>query len=154
MARQPNRSVNTKQDISSIDAIQHNDPVGAKKVIVTQPTVVRAVAASESVGAGRLVLISATSYGLDMIGRVYDPSKVYMKGDVASETADIYLALEDNITGTFDASNWKKVAAKSIPGIPCSDPSVVSTGRWHNAVTVAGFLVDDDSAIEYTRIRD
>lgn len=154
MARQPNRSVETKQDIGAIDAIQHNDPVGAKKVITIQPTVSRTTGASEAIGAGKLVLIGAASYGLDMIGRVYDISLTYMKGDVISETADVYLALEDNITGTFDASKWKKVAPKSITGIPCPNPSVVSTGRWHNAITVAGWLVDDDSSIQYTRIRD
>ena len=154
MARQPNRSVDTKQDIGAISAIQHNDPAGAQKNLTVQPVVARTTGASEAVGAGRLVLIAAASYGLDMVGRAYDPSKNYVKGDVVSETADVYLALEDNITGTFDASRWKKVAPKSIAGIPCPNPSVVSTGRWHNAITVAGWLIDDDSSIQYTRIRD
>lgn len=154
MARQPNRSVDTKQDISAIDAIQHNDPVGAKKAIIVQPTVSKATLANEAVGAGKLVLIAAASYGLDMVGRAYSAAATYMKGDVVSETADVYLALEDNITGAFDVSKWRRVAPKAIAGIPCPNPSVVSTGRWHNAITVAGWLVDDDSSIQYTRIRD
>lgn len=154
MARQPNRSINTKQDLGAVDAIQHNDAVGAQKNINVQPTVSRTTTASEPIGAGKLVLIAATSYGLDMVGRAYDSSKVYMRGDVVSETADVYLAMEDNITGTFDTSKWRRVAPKSIAAIPCTNPAVVSTGRWHNAITVAGFLVDDDSTIEYTRIRD
>lgn len=154
MAREPNRSVKTKQDISAIDAIQHNDPVGAKKTIIVQPTVVRATSASEAVGAGKLVLIASATYGLDMIGKAYSSGNTYQKGDVAETGGFVYLALEDGITGTFDASKWKKVAIKSIAGIPCPNPSVVSTGRWHNAITVSGWLVDDDSSIEYTRIRD
>lgn len=154
MARQPNRSVRTKQDISAIDAIQHNDPVGAKKAIIVQPTVVRATLASENVGAGKLVLIASATYGLDLVGKAYNASQTYMRGDVVSETASVYLAMEDRITGAFDASKWKKVADKAIAGIACPNPSVVSTGRWHNAITVAGWLVDDDSEIEYTRIRD
>lgn len=154
MAKQPNRSINTKQDLGAIPAIEYNDAVGAQKNITVQPTVSRTTTASEAVGAGRLVLIAATSYGLDMVGRAYDPAKTYQQGDVVSETADVYMAMQDNITGTFDASKWRKVAPKTITGIPCSNPSVVSTGRWHNAVTVAGWLVDDDSTIEYTRIRD
>lgn len=154
MAKQPNRGINTQQDLGAIDAIQHNDPTGSKKTMQIQPTVVRATSASEGVGAGRLVLIAAATYGLDLVNRVYDTGKTYMKGDVVSYSTDVYLAQEDNITGTFDASKWKKVAPKQITGIPCPNPSVVSTGRWHNAITVAGFLVDDDSTIEYTRIRD
>jgi hypothetical protein len=154
MAKQPNRSINTQQDISAMDAIQHNDPVGAKKVIVVQPTVARATAALEPVGAGKLILIAATSYNLVMTGRDYDSSKTYMKGDVVANGTSVYIANEDNITGAFDASLWIKKADKTISAIPCVNPSVVSTGRWHNSISVAGFLVDDDSAIEYTRIRD
>lgn len=154
MAKQPQRSISTKQDLGAVDAIKYNDAVGADKVIVVQPTVVKATLANENVGAGKLVLIAAASYGLDLVGRAYNSSNVYQKGDVVSETADVYLALQDGITGTFDATKWKRVAAKAIASIPCPNPSVVSTGRWHNAVTVAGFLVDDDSSIDYVRIRD
>jgi hypothetical protein len=154
MAKEPNRSINTKQDLGAIDAIQHNDAVGAKKVMVVEATIVRATAASENVGAGRLVKLSATPYGLDLVGKVYAPAATYQRGDVVSETASVYLAQEDNITGTFDATKWRKVADKVIAGIPSAVGAVVSTGRWHNAVTVAGWLVDDESAIEYTRIRD
>ena len=154
MAKEPNRGINTKQDLGSIDAIQHNDAVGAKKVMVVEPTIVRATTASENVGAGRLVKLSATPYGLDMVGRVYDSAKTYMQGDIVSETASIYMAYEDNITGAFDASKWRKVAAKTIAGIPSAVGAIVSTGRWHNAITVAGWLVDDESTIEFTRTRD
>ena len=62
MAKEPNRSVNTKQDLGSIDAIQHNDAVGAKKVMVIQPTPKDVYAANSAVGAGKLILIAAGPY--------------------------------------------------------------------------------------------
>ena len=154
MAKEPNRSINTKQDISSMDAIQHNDPVGAKKVIVVQATPARTCTANEAVGAGKLILIAATSYSLIMTGRTYDTTKVYQQGDIAVNGSTVYLCSQDRVTGTFDASKWVAKAASTIASIPCANPSVVSTGRWHNSISVAGFLIDDDSAIEYTRIRD
>lgn len=154
MAKQPNRSVNTQQDISAIDAIQHNDPTGAKKVVVVQPTPARTCGALEPVGAGKLILIAATSYNLVLTGKAYDGAKTYQKGDIVSNGGSVYLANEDKITGTFDASKWIKKAPDTISAIPCPNPSVVSTGRWHNSISVAGFLIDDDSSIEYTRIRD
>jgi hypothetical protein len=154
MAKQPNRNVNTNQDLGSIEAIQYNDAVGAKKVIIVEPTIVRPTAASENVGAGRLVKLSATPYGLDLVGRIYDVTMTYMQGDVVTFGADVYLAQDDKITGTFDDTKWRKVAAKQVLGIPSAVGAIVSTGRWHNAVTVAGWLVDDESTIEFTRIRD
>jgi len=154
MAKQPNRSVNTRQDISAIDAIQHNDAVGAKKAIIVQPTIAKTTTAGEAVGAGRLVLIAATSYNLTMVGRDYNAAFTYQQGDVAVSGGFVYLCNADNVTGAFDSSKWVQKASATISAIPCANPSVVSTGRWHNAVSVAGFLVDDESAIEYTRIRD
>jgi len=67
----------------------------------------------------------------------------------------VYLATRDNITGTFDATDgWRKVADSTVAGIPAVVGDVVSTGRWHNSISVAGFLVDDESEIQYSRIRD
>ena len=154
MAKQPNRSVNTKQDLGSIDALKYNDAVGADKVIVVQPTPARAYSANEPVGAGKLILIAAGPYDLKMLGRAYSTSNQYQQGDIVTNGGFVYLAMQDQITGTFDASKWKQVAADTIAAIPCPANSVISTGRWHNAISVAGFLIDDDSAIEYTRIRD
>jgi hypothetical protein len=154
MAKEPNRSVNTKQDLGSIDAIQHNDAVGAKKVMVVQPTPQRTCAANEAVGAGKLILIAATSYNLVMTGRDYDTAKVYQQGDIAVNGGVVYLCQQDQVTGTFDATKWSAKAASTISAIPCANPSVVSTGRWHNSISVAGFLIDDESSIGYNRIRD
>ncbi|HBI01515.1 MAG TPA: hypothetical protein DDY18_07810 [Flavobacterium sp.] len=154
MAKKPNRSVNTNQDLGAIDAIKYNDAVGADKVIVVQPTPARAYSANEPVGAGKLILIAAGPYTLSMLGKAYDSARTYQQGDVVTQGGFVYLAMQDAITGTFDSAKWKNVAPDVIAAIPCPANSVVSTGRWHNAISVAGFLIDDDSSIEYTRIRD
>lgn len=154
MAREPNRNVDTKQDLGSIDAIQHNDAVGAKKVIVVQPTPSRPYTANEPVGAGRLILIAATSYNLIMAGRAYDPTASYQQGDIATNGGLVYLCQQDQVTGAFDATKWTSKAPDTISAIPCNANSVVSTGRWHNSISVAGFLIDDESHISYARIRD
>lgn len=154
MAKEPVRSVSTKQDLGSIDAIQHNDAVGAKKVMVVQPTPTKAISANEQVGAGKLILIAAGPYDLIMAGKNYDPAKTYKQGDVAVSGGNVYMASQDNITGTFDASKWVLKAPATISAIPCPANSVVSTGRWHNSISVAGFLVDDESEIKLSGIRD
>jgi hypothetical protein len=154
MAKQPGRSVNTNQDLGSIDAIKYNDAVGADKVIIVQPTVVRATTANEQVGAGKLILIAAGPYNLVMAGKAYSSSNQYQKGDIVVDSGNVYMANEDKITGTFDATKWILKAPATITGIPCSANSVVSTGRWHNSISVAGFLVDDDSEIKLSGIRD
>lgn len=154
MAKEPNRKVDTKQDLGSIDAIQHNDATGTKKVMVVQPTVVRATTANEPVGAGKLILIAATTYNLVMAGRDYNASNTYQQGDIAVSSGRVYLCNADQVTGAFDATKWIDKAPSTITGINAPANSVVSTGRWHNAVSVTGFLVDDESSISYARIRD
>jgi hypothetical protein len=154
MAKQPNRIHNTQQDLGSIDAISYNDAVGANKGILVQPTVVRAAAANEQVGAGKLILIAAGPYNLVMAGKDYSSSNTYQRGDIAVSGGRVYMANEDRITGTFDASKWIDKAPAVITAIPCPANSVVSTGRWHNSISVAGFLVDDDSEIKLSGIRD
>jgi hypothetical protein len=72
-------------------------------------------------------------------------NKTYRKGDVVTNGTSIYMATEDNITGTFDATHWQKVADKQIGPIAVVAGSTVCTGRWHNTVTANGFLVDDES---------
>jgi len=152
--KQPGRKVKTHQDLGSIEAISYNDSAGAKKVIIISAPIKKTVAANEELPFGSLVKITGTSYTLDLINRSYSVTKTYQKGDIISESSDIYMALEDRITGTFDSTKWKKVAPKQIASIPCNAGTVVSLGRWHNTVTVVGFLVDDDSQMDYTRVRD
>jgi hypothetical protein len=152
--KEPVRKVKTRQDLGAIEAIEYNDAAGAKKIIIVEPPVLKAVGASENVGPGRLVKVTGTSYTLDLLGKAYDSGATYQKGDIVSETASVYMALEDGITGAFDVSKWKKVADKQVGPVTITAGSIVSTGRWHNTVTGAGFLVDDESYIPHTRVRD
>lgn len=152
--KSPIRTISTRQDLGSIEAIKYNDATGAGKVIIVEPAIQRTVGASEIVGPGKYVKVTGTSYTLDLLGKAYSAAATYQRGDVVSQGADIYLAMEDSITGVFDASKWRRVAPKQISAIPIVAGSVVTTGRWHNTVTAAGFLVDDDSMIAHIRVRD
>jgi len=152
--KQPSRTVKTKQDLGSIPAIKYNDAAGADKIVIVEPVVKRAVAGGEAVGAGKYVKVTGAAYTLDLIGRAYAVATIYQKGDVVSNGADIYMALQDGITGAFDATKWRRVAPKAVGPVAIAAGSVVCTGRWHNSVTEAGFLVDDDSDITHARSRD
>lgn len=154
-AKRPQRAVTTTDfDLGSIAAHRWNDTTGADKVIVVEPVVKRAVLANEVVGAGQLVKVTGTTYTLDLLGRAYDVAKTYQKGDVVTSGAVVYLAMQDQITGVFDATKWKNVAPKQVGPVTIVAGAVVGTGRWHNTVTGAGFLVDEDSQIPHIRVRD
>lgn len=150
----PVRRTQAKQDLGAIESIKYNDAAGADKTIIVEPVVSRPVLASEIVGAGKYVKVTGTSYTLDLIGKAYDTGITYQKGDVVSQGTDIYLSMNDNVTGAFDADKWKKVAPKTVGPVAIAAGSVVCTGRWHNSVTEAGFLVDDESDITHYRVRD
>lgn len=150
----PIRTASSRQDLGSIEAIAYNDAAGSRKVIIVDAPVSRVVAVNENVGAGKFVRITGSTYTLDLIGKDYNASNTYQRGDVVANGSYVYLCQQDSVTGTFDASKWMQVADKQIASIPVNPYTVVTTGRWHNTVTVAGFLIDDESSIPYTRIRD
>lgn len=152
--KEPIRNADSRQDIGAIDAITYNDATGAWKTIIVEPVVKRAVSGGEIVGPGKYVKVTGTSYTLDLLGKAYSASITYKRGDVVTESGDIYMALEDDVTGTFDASKWRKVAPKQVGPVTITAGAVVCTGRWHNTVTGAGFLVDDNSEIKHTNLRD
>lgn len=141
-------------DLGEVELLKYNEATGATKVMIIQPDIIKTTLASEIVGAGKLVKIAAVgTYNLELNGRDYSSSSFYNRGDVVANGANVYMALEDNITGTFDATRWKEVAAKTITGIPNAAGDVVSTGKWHNAISVAGFLVEDDTDIPFISAR-
>lgn len=152
--KEPVRNTKARQDIGAIQSIKYNDQAGADKVMIVEPVVQKPVGAGEIVGAGKYVKVSGTSYTLDLLGRAYDSALTYYKGDVVSEGSNIYQANQDNITGTFDASKWTLKAPKQVGPVSVTAGSVVCTGRWHNSVSVAGFLVADESDIKHIRVRD
>lgn len=152
--KEPIRNASSRQDIGAIQAIKYNDAAGSDKVIIIEPVIKAAVGAGDNIGAGKYVKIIGTTYTLDLIGKAYSAISIYQKGDIVTNTTYIYMAEQDNITGAFDVTKWKKVADKSIGPITINAGAVVSTGRWHNCVTTAGWLVDDMSEIKHMRVRD
>lgn len=154
MAREPKRKITVEQDLGAIEALKYNDAIGGIKMMVIQPVIKKAVGINEIVGAGKLVKITGTNYTLDLLGKAYSATSKYQKGDVVTNGGFVYLCNEDNVTGAFDATKWILKADKTIGPIPINAGETVSTGRWHNSVSVAGFLVDDESEIPYVRIRD
>lgn len=152
--KEPVRKVKARQDLGAIEAAEYNDAAGAKKVFIVEPPVTRAVGASENVGAGKYVKVTGTSYTLDLLDKAYDAGETYQLGDIVTNGGNVYIATQDEITGAFDASKWRKVATKQVGPVTVAAGSIVCTGRWHNSVTGAGFLVDDESFIPHTRVRD
>jgi len=153
-AKDPIRRVRARQDIGAQESIRYNDATGADKVIIVEPAIARPVAAAEPIGSGKYVKVTGASYTLDALGKAYVPANTYQIGDVVENGGFIYIADKDDITGAFDATQWRKVAPKTVGPIAITAGSVVTTGRWHNTVTVAGFLVDDESDIRHFRVRD
>jgi len=153
--KDPIRTIRTRADLAKKDMIKYNDAAGADKVFIIEPPIKRAVTGGEAVGPGKYVKITSANYTLDLVGRAYDNSKTYRKGDIVSEGTDIYRANVDILEPeAFEADNWVKVAPKQIAAIPAPSGAVVTTGRYHNTVTTAGFLVDDDSEISFQSVRD
>ena len=151
MKLKPKRQGVNQEDFGSIEAHSYNEPAGSRKIIVVDPVVKKAVTGAENVGFGRYVKVTGTSYTLDCVGKVYDAGATYRQGDIVTSGAFIYMATEDNITGAFDAGKWQKVADKQIGPVTITAGAVVCTGRWHNTVSVDGFLVDDESHFSPSR---
>lgn len=143
----PYRKVDTRKDLGGIEAANYNEATGSRKEMIVEPYVIRAVAANELIGQGRMVKVIGTSYTLDLLGQDYDAGRVYNRGELVAQTGSIYRATETGITGTFDTTKWIKVADKVVGPIAIEAGSTVTTGRWHNTVTVQGWLVDDESRI-------
>jgi len=151
-ARSLRKSANP--DLGSLTAHQHNEAAGAQKCIIVEPAIERAVIADEQVGPGRLIKISVVGpYSLKLLGKAYAPGNKYGFADIVTDGGFIYTASEDNITGAFDSDKWIKVAPDTITGIPADIGDVIPTGRWHNAIDKAGFLVEDDTHIAHNRQR-
>lgn len=135
-------------DMEHIQNVIYNEAAGAQKNITVEPVVKRATIANEQVGFGAYVKVAAgtTAYGMDCLGKAHDAGATYRRGDIVTQGTDVYVANQDiRDAHAFDAGEWTKVAPKQILAIPTYGGAVVSTGKWHNAITVAGFLLDDES---------
>lgn len=143
------------QDPNKVAVEGYNEACGAHKYMEVHPACSKVVVADEIVGAGKLVKLSAAGpYSLKCLGRAYDPAKKYMFGDIAVNAGKVYISNADNVTGAFDAAKWIAKADAVVAGIVAAAGDVVSTGRWHNAISVAGHLVDDDTIISWASQRN
>lgn len=146
------------KDLGAVGSEVYNEAAGANKVMIVQPDIKGPYAANTKIGQGRLVKITAAGvYSLVATGIDYDPTASYVYGSVAVQDGSVWVMSESKlnqvVTGTFDAQYWSKVAPAVIAGIPNAAGDVVSTGRWHNSINVAGFIVEDDTAIRFNRVR-
>jgi hypothetical protein len=142
--RRKNKSV---QDMGLLENVVYNESAGAKKVIIIEPVVKAAVGSSDSYAFGSYVKVTGTAYTLDCLGKAYDTSKTYRRGDLVTQSSNVYISNTDGVTGTFDASHWTLMSAKSIGPVTITAGAVVCVGKWHNTVSVAGFLIEEESII-------
>jgi len=152
----PTRSIkrSPNQDTGEVAVEGYNEAAGAHKVIMVQPACSKATLASENVGAGRLVKLAvAGPYSLLCVGRNHDITKKYNIGDIVVNAGKVYMCNKDNTIGPFDANFFIAKANSTVAGIVAAAGDIVSTGRWHNAISVAGHLVDDDTIISWSSQR-
>jgi len=143
--REPKRKPDSFNDINTISDVTYNEASGAKKVMIIEPVVTKAVIATDSYDFGSYVKVTGTTYTLDCLGKAHSALSTYNIGDIVTTGGFIYRATENKISGVFNASSWIQVSSKVIGPISISAGAVVSTGRWHNTVSAIGFLVEDPS---------
>ena len=69
-------------DLGMAGISKYNEAAGADKVIIVEAAIERAVLADEIVGAGKLVKVAAAgTYDLKLLGRGFDATKDYQKGE-------------------------------------------------------------------------
>jgi hypothetical protein len=136
------------KDPFSIQNEIYNEATGAVKQIIVEPVVKNSVTADTQIPFGAYVKITGTSYTLRLLGKDYDTNRVYRKYDRVVQSGRIWIAQEDNVTGTFDANMWADVAPSTVGPVTVVAGSVVCCGRYHNNVNAIGFLIDDDSEIK------
>ena len=151
------RSSSKSHDSASVDNSVYNEAAGGNKVIVIQPDIKGLYVANSPIGAGKLIKIAvAGTYDLVMAGKAFSAATAYKKGSVVVNTGSVYvcdIAESEKAFGAFDPEQWTKVAPATIAGIPNAAGDVISTGRWHNSISVAGFIVEDDTNIGLSRVQ-
>ncbi len=148
------RVFNMTWDMEYIQNAIYNQSTGAQKGISVEPVVKSVYIANTQIEFGSYIKVAAgtTAYTMDCVGKAYDTAyEHYRRGDVVTNGGFVYVANQDFqsgiAAGAFDANKWTKVASKTIAAIPVSGGQTISTGKYHNAVNVNGFLVDDETSI-------
>jgi len=147
-----NTSYNWVSD--DIQNLIFNHAVGAQKNISVEPVIKSTYTASDIVPFGSLVKLNAaaTSYNMLCLGRAFSGASSYRIGNIVTQGGNIYIANVDiQIGHAFTATEWILVASATISGIPVTGGSTVCVGKYHNAVSEAGFLVEDDSTFGQRR---
>ena len=139
-------------DLDHIGNIIFNEAAGAQMNLNVEPVISRTYTANTPIQYGSYIKVATgtTAYTMDCIGKAYDPAYTnYKRGDLVTNSGNIYIATISFVSGvaagTFDATKWTKVAAKQIANIPVTGGAVVCVGKYHNAISVSGFVVDDTS---------
>ena len=158
ITRNPRRPIrshkNPVQDFGEMASNRYNEMAGADKVMIVQPDIEKATIADDDVGAGRYIKVAATGvYNLSCINKAHSKTRRYLVGDIAVNAGSVYMCNTDGTIGDFDTTKWEKKALSVISSIPCNAGDIISTGMWHNSISVAGFLVADDTAISWTSQR-
>jgi hypothetical protein len=135
------------KDPASIMNEVYNEPSGSYKMMIVEPVVKRAVLATEKLPFGSYVRVTGTTYTLQLLDKAYSASAVYRRNSIVTQGGFVWIAEDDNLTGTFDASKWRNVAPATVGPVTVTAGSVVCLGRYHNNCNAAGFLVEDDSEI-------
>lgn len=151
------RSAKTSKDSGAIANELYNEAAGANKVMIVEPDIKGVYVGNTPVGAGKLIKVAASGvYKLEMIGRDFSASTSYKKGNVMANGTKVYVCdiPEGTVAiGAFNSEQWTAVAERTISGIPCLIGDIISTGRFHNAIDVAGFLVEDETDISFNRVQ-
>lgn len=138
------------KDPSSIWNEVYNEPSGTNKVMIVEPVVLAPVISTTQIPFGSYVKVTGTTYTLDLLGKAHDPLKEYKRNTVVTEGGNIYVLEADSVPAkAFDINDgWRFLITKQVGPITILAGAVVCVGKYHNCVTAAGWLVDDDSEIK------
>lgn len=134
-------------DMDHIQNVIFNESTGAQKNINIEPVVKDTYTANLQVPFGSLIKVAAgtTAYTMACVGKAHSASADYRRGDLVVQAGRVYIAAVDHRAKTFDAADWVDVAPATIAAIPTTGGAVVCTGKYHNSINVAGFLIEDSS---------
>lgn len=140
------------RDMDSIQNTIYNEPTGSQKNINIEPVIRDVYVANTSIDFGSYVKVAAGSISYDMVcnGREHSPTNAYRKGDIVTSGGQVYVAVVNIKAGkAFDGTDtdgdWTRVAPQTISGIPVTGGATVCVGKYHNSISVGGFIVDDSS---------
>ena len=138
------------RDEESIQNTIYNEPSGSQKNINIEPVIKDVYVANAQTEFGDLIKVTAGgTYSQTCIGKDHSATNDYRRGDLAVSGGSVYVCAQDHSARAFDASAetglWTRVAPETITGIPVTAGQTVCVGKWHNSISLAGFLVDDSS---------